>query len=134
MYSPLNDDLSVNLCSILIVNMSAASTMGPVAMALGRLFSLEAIGPAMLSVGHLLSGPKPAECAAGWVRGMMAPVNNPPVASDPVPVAGHLALAAVRPRQYGLKMVTGTPPTVEVEKSPTRCFRLGQTCCSFRVV
>src|SRR5712691_10557508 len=133
MYSPLNDHLSVNLCSALIVNMSAASTMGPVAMALGWLFSLEAIGPAMLSVGHAPSRPKPSGLAAGCVRGMMAPVNSPPVASEPVPVAGHLALATP-PRQYGLKMRTGTPPIVEVEKSPTRCFRLGQICCSFRVV
>src|SRR5258706_14266195 len=102
MYIPLNDDLSVNLCSILIVNMSAASTIGPVAMALGWLFSLEAIAPAMVSVGHAPSRPKPAGLAAGWVRGMMAPVNNPPVGSDPVAVPGHLALAPSSPLQYGL--------------------------------
>src|SRR5436190_10489844 len=101
MYNPLNDDVFVNLCSILIVNMSAASTIGPVAMALGWLFSFEAIGPAMLSVGHAPSRPKPAALAAGWFRGMMAPVNRPPVAIDPVPVAGHLAFATP-PRQYGL--------------------------------
>ena len=91
----------MNLCSALIVNMSALSTIGPVAAALGWLFSLPAIGPPIVSVGQASSSPKPAGLAAGWVRGMMAPVNRPPVASEPVPVAGHLALAAP-PRQYGL--------------------------------
>src|SRR5215216_6423472 len=113
--------------------MSAASTIGPVAIALGRPFSFEVIGPAMVSVGHAPRTPKPAGFAAGCVRGMMPPVNRPPVASDPVPVARHLAFATP-PRQYGLKICTGAPFTVVVEKSPPRCFRLGQTCCSFLVV
>ena len=113
--------------------MSAESTIGPVALAFGSLFSLPAIAPAIVCVGQAPSSPKPAALAAGWVRGMTAPVNSPPVARDPVPVAGHLALAAP-PRQYGLKMRTGTPPTVDVEKSPVRCFALGHTCCSLRVV
>src|SRR5262245_52868199 len=133
MYRPLIDQVSVNLCDAFTVNMSAASTIGPVALALGSLFSLVAIGPAMVCVGHAFSSPKPAALAAGCVRGMIAPVNSPPVASDPVPVAGHFALATP-PRQYGLKMRTGWPLTVEVEKSPTRCLALGQTCCSLRVV
>src|SRR6185436_8490099 len=101
MYIPLTEQVFVNLCSALIVNMSAASTIGPVAMAFGSPFSFAAIGPAMVSVGHAPRMPKPAAFAAGWVRGMMPPVKRPPVASDPVPVAGHLALAAP-PRQYGL--------------------------------
>src|SRR5688572_9520827 len=133
MYKPLMLQVSVNLCSALKVNMSAESTIGPVALAFGSLFSLPAIAPAIVCVGQAPSSPKPAAFAAGCVRGMMAPVNSPPVASEPVPVAGHLALAEP-PRQYGLKMRTGAPLSVDVEKSPVRCFTLGQTCCSLRVV
>src|SRR5262245_30693890 len=108
MYSPLIDHVSENRCSALTVNMSAASTIGPVASALGSLFSLEAIGPAMVWVGHAPSRPNPAGLAAGCVRGMIALVNSPLVASDPVPVAGHFAVATP-PRQNGLKMRTGCP-------------------------
>src|SRR5688572_2614376 len=108
MYRPLIVHVSLNLCSAFTVNMSAESTIGPVALALGSLFSLPAIAPAIVCVGQAPSNPKPAGLAAGCVRGMMAPVNSPPVASEPVPVAGHLVLATP-PRQYGLKIRTGAP-------------------------
>ena len=76
---------------------------------------------------------RPVWLTAGWVSGMIAFVNNPPVAIDPVPVAGHFALATP-PRQYGLKSTTGAPPMVECEKSPTRWFMLGQISERPRVV
>ena len=75
--------------------------MGPVAEAFGRLFSFVPIGPPIVSVGHAPSRPKPAAFAAGCPRGIVAFVNRPPVAIDPVPVAGHFAFATP-PRQYGL--------------------------------
>src|SRR5882672_8903178 len=105
--------------------MSATSTTAAVPTAFGSLFSFEAIGPRMVSVGHCLSRLNPTGLAAGCAAGMIALRNSPPVASEPVPVAGHLALLT-GVRQYGLKRRTGRPPIVEVEKSPTRCFRLGQ--------
>src|SRR5712671_3639220 len=133
MYSPLNDDLSVNLCSALIVNMSAMSTMRAVPIAFGSLFSLAAIGPWIVSVGHWRRMFRPTWLTAGCVSGMIPPVNRPPVAIDPDPVAGHRVFAAP-PRHHGLYRTTGLPLIVDVEKSPFRCFRLGQTSDSFRVV
>ena len=67
--------------------------------------------------------------AAGWLCGMIPPVNSPPVSSDPVPVAGHFALT-MPPRQYGLKICTGRPASVVVEKSPARCFGEGHVWLS----
>src|SRR3981189_3086411 len=101
MYRPLNDDLSENLCSALIVNMSALSTRNPVPMAFGSKSSFPAIGPLIVSVGPSLGMLRPTPRPPGCVSGTIALVNNPPVAIDPVPVAGHLALAAP-PRHHGL--------------------------------
>ena len=43
----------------------------------------------------------PTWLTAGWVSGMIPPVKRPPVATDPVPAAGHRALATP-PRHHGL--------------------------------
>src|SRR5438128_1638291 len=96
MYNPLKEDLSLNLCSTLMVNMSAASTRNPVPTAFGWKSSFEPIGPLIVSVGHSLRMLSPTWLTAGWVSGMIALVKSPPVAIDPVPVAGHLALAPLR--------------------------------------
>src|SRR5213594_2721084 len=133
MYRPLNDDLSENLCSALIVNISALSTRNPVPMAFGSKFSLDAIGPLIVSVGHNARMFRPTWLTAGCVSGIVALVNNPPVAIDPVPVAGHLELATP-PRHHGLKSTTGRPPMVEREKSPLRWFSVGQISDRLRVV
>src|SRR5262245_16835934 len=101
MYSPLSDALSVNLCSALNVHIIALSTMNAVPLALGLSFSLSAIGPLIVSVGHCLRMFRPVWLTAGCVSGMIALVNNPPVAIDPVPVAGQRALATP-PRHHGL--------------------------------
>src|SRR3954447_16860036 len=101
MYRPLSDDLSVNLCSALNVHISALSTMKDVPLALVLPFSFCAIGPLMVSVGHSLRMFRPVWLTAGWVRGMIALVNSPPLAIEPVPVAGHLALTEP-PRHHGL--------------------------------
>src|SRR5207237_6267420 len=119
MYRPLSDDLSVNLCSALNVNMSAMSTRKPVPIAFGWLFSFCAIGPLVVSVGQSLRMFNPTWLTAGCVSGMIALVNRPPVASDPVPVAGQRAFATP-PRHHGLYRTTGAPPLVECEKSPLR--------------
>ena len=63
--------------------------------------SFDAIGPLIVSVGHSLRMLRPVWLTAGCVSGMIAFVNSPPVAIDPVPVAGHLALATP-PRHHGL--------------------------------
>ena len=108
--------------------------MLPVVLTLTWLSSLGPIGlPRVSTVGYALRRLKPTWLAAGWVRGMIPPVNSPPVSIDPVPVAGHRALAAPL-RHHGLKMRTGWPPIVEVEKLPVRWRALGQISCRFRVV
>src|SRR6476661_10758470 len=106
MYSPLSDDLSVNLCSALKVHISALSTTKAVPLALVLPSSFCAIGPLIVWVGHSLRIFKPVWLTAGCVSGMMAPVNRPPVAIDPVPAAGHLAFATP-PRHQGLYRTTG---------------------------
>src|SRR6185295_9663632 len=111
MYMPLSDDLSLNLCSPLKVHINALSTMNAVPLALVLPSSFCAIGPLIVSVGHSLRMLRLVWLTAGCVSGMMPPVNSPPVAIEPVPVAGHLALAAPL-RHHGLKSVTGTPPDV----------------------
>src|SRR5438093_3584346 len=125
MYRTLSDDLSVNLCSPLKVYIWALSTRNPVPTAFVSKFSFDAIGPLIVSVGHSLRTLRPTWLTAGCVSGMIALVNSPPVAIEPVPVAGHLALAAP-PRHHGLYSTTGRPPTVEREKSPLRWFSVGQ--------
>src|SRR5215467_11813829 len=119
MYSPLSDDLSLNLCSILIVNMSAMSTRNPVPIAFGSKFSFCDMGPLIVWSGQSLRMFSPTWLTAGWFSGMVALVNSPPVAIDPVPVAGHLEFATP-PRHHGLYSTTGLPPIVECEKSPLR--------------
>src|SRR5438034_11253028 len=132
MYSPLRDHLSVNLCSPLNVYIPALSTMNAVPLALVVPSSFCCIGPLIVSVGHCARMFLPV----GLIRSgrIIALVNSPPLASDPLPVAGHLVVAAVRPRHHGLKRRTGTPPTVVCEKSPLRWFVAGQISCWFRVV
>src|SRR5947208_17060547 len=76
---------------------------------------------------------RPTWLTAGWVSGMTPPLNSPPVAIDPVPVAGHRALATP-PRHHGLYRTTGAPPTVVCEKSPLRWFAVGQISLMLRVV
>ncbi len=100
MYSTLSEDLSVNLCSPLNVYMSALSTRNPVPTAFVLKSSFDDIGPLIVSVGHCLRMLRPAWLTAGWFSGMIAFVNNPPVAIDPVPVAGHRA--PTPPRHHGL--------------------------------
>ena len=51
----------------------------------------------------------------------MALVNNPPVAIDPVPVAGHLAFATP-PRHHGLNSTTGAPPDLVREECTQNGF------------
>ncbi len=119
MYMPLNDDLALNLCSALNVYMIALSTTKAVPLAFGFPSSLFAIGPWIVWVGHSFSMFKPVWLTAGCVSGMIPPVKSPPVASDPVPVARHRALATP-PRHHGLKSATGAPPLVVCEKSPLR--------------
>src|SRR6266851_3275423 len=101
MYRPLSDHLSVNLCSALNVHISALSTMNAVPLAFVLPSSLAAMGPLIVSVGHSLRMLRPTGLTAGCVSGMTAFVNRPPVAIDPLPVAGHLALATP-PRHQGL--------------------------------
>ena len=55
----------------------------------------------IVSVGQSLRMLRPTWLTAGCVSGMIALVNRPPVASDPVPVAGQRAFAAP-PRHHGL--------------------------------
>src|SRR6266576_7103377 len=118
MYKPLSDQLSVNLCSPLNVYIPALSTMNAVAFALVLPSSFVPIGPLIVSVGHWFRMLRPV----GLMRfpGMVAFVNSPPVASDPLPVAWHLAVGAVNPRQNGLKRRTAAPLPVVCEKSPFR--------------
>src|SRR5262245_1058507 len=101
MYMPLNDDLSLNLCSALNVYMIALSTTKAVPLAFGLPSAFCAIGPWIVEVGHPLRMFRPVGLTAGCVSGIMPPVKRPPVASDPVPVAGQYALAAP-PRHHGL--------------------------------
>src|SRR5215212_1655806 len=101
MYMPLSDDLSVNLCSPLNVYIIALSTMKEVPLALVLPSSFCSIGPLIVSVGHNLRMFRPVWLTAGCVSGICAPVNSPPVAIDPVPVAGQRALATP-PRHHGL--------------------------------
>src|SRR5438874_9735927 len=118
MYKPLSDQLFVNLCSPLKVYIPALSTMKAVPLALVLPSSLVGIGPWIVSVGHCARMFFPV----GLMRldGIIALLNSPPVASDPLPVAGHLVVGAVRPRHHGLKRRIGTPPLVVCEKSPLR--------------
>src|SRR5262245_12271613 len=114
--------------------MSASSTRRAVSLAFGLPSSLSAIErPLTVCVGHAFSMLKPTVFAAGWVGGMIAPVNSPPVAIDPVPVAGQRALATPV-RHHGLNRRTGAPPAVVLEKSPLRWRAVGQMYCSPRVV
>src|SRR5258708_11388705 len=108
MYRTLREDLSVNLCSPLKVYIWAASTRNPVPTAFVLKSSFDAIGPLIVSVGHSFRMFAPTGLTAGCVSGMMAFVNNPPVAIDPVPDAGHLALAAPL-RHHGLYTTTCFP-------------------------
>src|SRR5919204_5580091 len=94
MYNPLSDDLSLNLCSTLTVYICALSTRNPVALAFGFPSSFCAIGPLIVSVGHSFRILSPTWLTAGCVSGMVALVNKPPVAIEPVPVAGQRAFAA----------------------------------------
>src|SRR5438094_9937293 len=133
MYRPLSDDLSVNLCSILNVYICALSTRNPVALAFGFPSAFWAIGPLIVLSGHSFRMFRPTWLTAGCVSGMIALVNRPPVAIDPVPVAGQRALATP-PRHHGLYSTTGAPPIVEREKSPFRWFAVGQISARLRVV
>src|SRR3954447_8958976 len=133
MYRPLSEDLSVNLCSPLNVHIIAWSTTNAVPLALVLPSSFCAIGPLIVSVGHSLRMFRPVWLTAGWASGMMPPVNRPPVAIDPVPVAGQRALATP-PRHHGLYRTVGAPPDVVCEKSPSRCVAVGQISCCPRVV
>src|SRR5437899_9455334 len=101
MYRPLSENLSVNLCSILTVNIPALSTRNPVPFALWLPSSFWAIGPLIVWSGHSFRMLSPAWLTAGWLSGMIALVNRPFVASEPVPVAGHLAFVTP-PRHHGL--------------------------------
>src|SRR5712671_4647996 len=107
--------------------------MNAVPVAFGLPFSFCAIGPVMVSVGHVLRMLSPVWLTAGWESGMIALVNSPPVATDPVPVAGQRALA-MPARHHGLYGTTGAPPDVVREKSPRRWFAVGQISCWLRVV
>src|SRR3954447_9640362 len=133
MYRPLSDDLSLNLCSALNVHIIASSTTNAVPFALVLPSSFCAMGPLIVSVGHVFMMLRPAWLTAGCVRGTIAFVNKPPVAIDPVPVAGHRAFETP-PRQYGLNSTTGMLPEVVCEKSPLRWFAVGQISCWPRVV
>src|SRR5438874_5839007 len=133
MYKPLSDHLSVNLCSPLNVYICALSTMNAVPFALVLPSSFDAIGPLIVSLGHSFRMLTPTGLTAGCVSGMIALVKRPPVAIDPVPAAGHRALATP-PRHHGLYRTTGLPPDVVCEKSPLRWFRLGQISEMLRVV
>ena len=98
--------------------MSASSTIRAVSLAFGLPSSLSPIArPLTVCVGQALIMLKPTALAAGCLRGMIALVNSPPVASEPVPVAGQRALAAPL-RHQGLNSRTGAPPAVVREKSP----------------
>src|SRR3954447_8616743 len=119
MYRPLNDDLSVNLCSPLNVHIIASSTTNAVPLALVLPSSFCAIGPLIVSVGQVLRMLSPVWLTAGCVNGMTAPVNKPPLAIDPVPVAGRRAFATP-PRHHGLKSTVGAPFVSVREKSPLR--------------
>src|SRR6187399_3085242 len=101
MYKPLNDELVVNLCSPLNVHISALSTLKEVPLAFVLPSSFCCIGPLIVSVGHSFRMLSPVWLTAGCVSGIIPPVKRPPVAIEPVPVAGHLALAAP-PRHHGL--------------------------------
>ena len=108
--------------------------MRAVSLAFGLPSSLSPIArPLTVCVGHALSMLNPTALAAGCVRGIIALVNSPPVAIDPVPVAGQRALATP-PRHQGLNSRTGAPPAVVREKSPARCRAVGQMYCRPRVV
>ena len=88
--------------------MSASSTSRAVSLTFGLPSSLSPIErPLTVCVGQAFRMLKPTVLAAGCVRGMIAPVNSPPVASDPVPVAGQRALAAPL-RHHGLNRRTGS--------------------------
>src|SRR5581483_4132622 len=128
MYRPLSDHLSVNLCSPLNVYICALSTRKPVPFAFVLPSSFVPIGPWMVSVGQSFRMLSPTWLTAGCVSGIIEPVNNPPVPIDPVPLAGHFALATPV-RQYGLYRVTP-----EREKSPLRWFSVGQISFTPRVV
>ena len=107
--------------------------MRAVSLTLGLPSSLSEMGrPPTVCVGHAFSRLNPARLTAGCVRGMTPPVNSPPLATDPVPVAGQREFAA--PRHQGLNNLTGAPPEVVREKSPVRCRAVGQTYCRLRVV
>src|SRR5215211_5511215 len=133
MYMPLSDDLSVNLCSPLNVYIIALSMMNDVPLALVLPSSFCSIGPVIVSVGHSLRMLRPVWLTAGCVNGICAPVNRPPVAIEPVPVAGQRALATPL-RHHGLYRVTGAPPAVVREKSPLRWLAVGQISFWLRVV
>src|SRR6476659_7944393 len=102
-----------------MVHIIAWSTMKAVPVALGLPFSFCPIGPVMVSVGHVLRMFNPVWLTAGCVSGMMALVNRPPVAIEPVPALGQRALA-IPARHHGLYSTTGAPPERVCEKSPLR--------------
>src|SRR5258708_40278242 len=87
--------------------------------------SLAAMGPLVVSVGHSLRMLRPTGLTAGCVSGMTAVVNRPPVAIDPLPVAGHLALATP-PRHQGVQRTTGLAPDGALDKFPAPRFKLRQ--------
>src|SRR6185295_8084059 len=107
--------------------------MNAVPLALVLPSSFCAIGPLMVWVGHVFRMLSPVWMTAGCVNGMMPPVNRPPVATEPVPVAGHFALATPD-RHQGLNSTAGAPPAVVCEKSPLRWLLVGQISCWLRVV
>ena len=74
--------------------------------------------PLTVWVGHAFRMLAPTVLTAGCVRGIIAPVNSPPVAIDPVPVAGHCAGGATS--TPGLNRRTGSATDVVREKSPLR--------------
>src|SRR4051812_8496475 len=91
------------------------------------------MGPLIVSVGHVFMMLRPVWLTAGCVSGTIAFVNNPPVAIDPVPLAGHRALATP-PRQYELNSTPGIPRAVVREQSPLRSSAVAQISCWPRVV
>src|ERR1051326_4900110 len=113
--------------------MSAMSTMNAVPLAFVLPSSFCAIGPLIVLVGQIFRMFKPTWLTAGCVRGMVALVNSPPVAIDPVPVAGH-RLFATPPRHHGLYSPTGLPLSVVCDKSPFRWLAVGQISEMLRVV
>ena len=133
MYMPESDQLSVNLCSTLIVYMSARSTVRAVSLAFGWPSSLPSKArPLTVLVGQSEVIAAAAGLSAGWPCGMMPPANSG-VASEPLPVAGHRALLTPS-RQYGFQIWTALPPMVDCEKSPWRWLSPGQVRCVNRVV